>query len=97
MHVISRKRLTDFTKNHADTKGQMDTLYYTLSKGTFSTPAAIKEIFGTADFLPNDRVVFNIKGNCYRIVVGINYGNGTVFIKFVGTHAEYSKINARTI
>lgn len=97
MHVIERKKLTDFTKNHADVKGEMDTWYRILDKGNFPTPNTIKQQFGTADILPGDRVVFNIKGNRYRIVVGINYGSGTVFIKFVGTHAEYSKINAETI
>ena len=97
MHVISRKKLTDFTKNHADVKGEMDTWYHVLHSGSFPTPNTIKQQFSTADILPGDRIVFNIKGNHYRIVVKMNYRIQKVFIRFVGTHAQYDTINARTL
>ncbi|MCD4680258.1 MAG: type II toxin-antitoxin system HigB family toxin, partial [Bacteroidales bacterium] len=96
MHVISKKKLTDFTSNHADVKGAMDTWYQIFNSGDFSTPNAVKQQFGSADILPGDRIVFNIKGNHYRIVVKMNYRIQKVFIRFVGTHAEYDIINART-
>jgi len=97
MHVIKRKTLTDFTKDHADAEDPMQNWFLMLKKGVFPDPAAVKRKFGTADILPGNRVVFNIKGNRYRIVAKINYQTQTVFIRFIGTHAEYDKINAESI
>jgi len=97
MHVIKRKTLTDFTKDHIDAEDPMQTWFLILKKGVFPDPAAVTLKFGTADILPGNRVVFNIKGNRYRIVAKINYQTQTVFIRFVGTHAEYDKINAESI
>ncbi len=97
MHVISRKKLVDFFLVHPDAKGPLEIWFHMLDKSNFRTPDSIKQRFRTADFLPGDRVVFNIKGNTYRIVVKINYETATVFIRFLGKHAEYSRINAETI
>jgi len=59
--------------------------------------AEVVDTFNTASILPNDRVVFNIHGNHFRLVAAINYSRSTVFVKFIGTHAEYDRINANTI
>lgn len=97
MHVIKRRTLTNFTKDHADAKDQMNSWYFLLKHGDFPNPDAIKQKFRSADILPGDRVVFNIKGNRYRIVAKIKYDTQTLFIRFIGTHAEYDKIDAENI
>jgi len=97
MHVISSKRLVDFYVVHPDAKSPLEIWYHMLAQSNFPTPDSIKQKFRTADFLPGDRVVFNIKGNTYRIVVKIKYQTKTIFVRFVGKHAEYSRINAETI
>lgn len=63
----------------------------------WSRPAEIKATFRSADILANDRVVFNIGGNKYRLVVAVHYRGGRVFIRFIGTHAEYDKIDAKNL
>ena len=62
-----------------------------------ATPAKLKAKYGNASILGNNRVVFNIKGNDYRLVVKINYSYRVVYIRFVGTHADYDKINAEEV
>lgn len=68
-----------------------------LGRQTWSRPTDIKEMFRSADILANDRVVFNIGGNKYRLIVAIHYRGKRVFIRFIGTHAEYEKIEATTV
>jgi mRNA interferase HigB len=63
----------------------------------WSKPTDIKEVFRSADILANDRVVFNISGNKYRLVVAVHYRGRRVYIRFIGTHAEYDRIDAATI
>ena len=63
----------------------------------WSRPIDLKEVFRSADILPNDRVVFNIGGNKYRLVVAVHYRGKRVFVRFIGTHAEYDRIDAATI
>lgn len=63
----------------------------------WSKPTDIKEVFRSADILANDRVVFNIGGNKYRLVVAVHYRGKRVYIRFVGTHAEYNRIDAATV
>ena len=63
----------------------------------WSKPTDIKEVFRSADILPNDRVVFNIGGNKYRLVVSVHYRGKRVFVRFIGIHAEYDKIDATVI
>ena len=68
-----------------------------MSKATWRQPADIKAQFGTASILKNRRVVFNIKGNDYRLVVALAFNTRLVFVKFVGTHKAYDAIDAETI
>jgi len=63
----------------------------------WSKPTDIKEMFRSADILANDRVVFNIGGNKYRLVVAVHYRGKRVYIRFVGTHAEYDRIDATSV
>ena len=97
MHVISRRCLIEFGTNHPDVRGELNTWFHMMERGKYPSPIAIKEVFRSADIIPSDRVVFNIKGNSYRIIVKVRYSTQTMFIRFIGTHAEYAKVNAEKI
>jgi len=97
MHVISRKCLNEFGTSHPDIRGELYTWFHMMEKKNYPSPITIKEVFGSADIIHGDRVVFNIKGNSYRIIVKVRYSTQTMFIRFIGTHAEYTKVNAETI
>lgn len=71
--------------------------YNEVSGKKWSSPKDIKRDFATASIITNNRVIFNIKGNKYRMVVAMNYERQWVLIKFIGTHAEYDKIDANTV
>jgi mRNA interferase HigB len=95
--IVSRKTLVEFWKKHADSEQSLKTWYYTAMNSEWNNPGDIKSSYKTASILEDNRVVFNIKGNSYRLVVKFNYDRQWGFIRFVGTHAEYNKINAATI
>ncbi len=69
MHVISRKCLNEFGTSHPDIRGELYTWFHMMERKNYPSPITIKEVFGSADIIPGDRVVFNIKGNSYRIIV----------------------------
>ena len=97
MRIIKQKTLKDFWEKHTNSEQALKAWYYEASHASWSSFADIKAKFHSADVLPGNRVVFNIKGNSYRLVVQIHYNTKVVYIRFVGTHAEYDKINAETI
>lgn len=75
----------------------METWYQTARNAEWNKPSDIKAFYSTVSILKNSRIVFNIKGNDYRLVVKINYERQWLFIRFIGTHDEYDKIDANTI
>jgi mRNA interferase HigB len=97
MRVIARKTLREFWNNHSDSESVLKAWFWEAQHSQWKSPADIKKKYPHASILPDNRVVFNIKGNTYRLVVKINYDYGQVFIRFLGTHAEYDKIDATTI
>jgi mRNA interferase HigB len=97
MKIISVKTLREFWISHPQAETPLRGWYAEASHAEWRTPADIKQAHGNASFLPNNRVVFNIKGNDYRLVVAVRYTQQLMFIRFVGTHAEYDRINAETI
>jgi mRNA interferase HigB len=97
MRVIKRKTLKDFYERHPDSKYSLEAWFHETVASAWRIPGDIKRRYPSADILPGNRVVFNIKGNDYRLIVKIHYNTGIVFIRFVGTHAEYDKIDATTI
>ncbi len=97
MRIIARKTLKEYYTKHANAKGPLESWYHEAKKAVWKTPQDIKALYRSADFLPGNRVVFNIKKNRYRLIVHIHYNNGIIFIRFVGTHAEYDKVHAETI
>ncbi len=97
MHVLSRNTLQSFWKRHADAQAPLEAWYHEAKNAQWRSFQDIKARHRSADVLADNRVVFYIKGDKYRLVVRINYASGTLFIRFVGTHAEYDKIKAETI
>src|SRR5690625_301979 len=97
MRIFVRKTLRDFWIRHSDSEVALRSWFSEAKNSRWESPADIKKIYPHASILPENRVVFNIKGNTYRLVVKTNYDYGQVFIRFVGTHAEYDKIDATKI
>ena len=97
-NVIARKALRAFWKRHPQAEAPLSTWYHIVSKGDWDSPADLKKAFGmNVDFLGDNRVVFDIGGNKYRLVVRFAYKFKSALIKFVGTHAEYDRIDAETL
>ena len=97
MRIISRSTLRDFWESHRGIEEALKTWYYEASHANWQSPADIKAEHRNVSIIANNRVVFNIKGNNYRLIVAIRYDIGIVFIKFIGTHTEYDKVDAATI
>jgi len=97
MHIISRKKLVEFWEQHADAEGSLKAWYYHAKRAQWLTPADVQKDYGDDAILPDNRAVFNIKGNQYRLVVRFNYAAQSIYIRFVGTHAEYNRIDATNI
>jgi len=97
MRIISRRRLVEFWEVHPDAEQPLRAWYTETKKASWNSPAEIKAIYRSVSILPNNRVVFNIKGNTYRLIVVVEYSQGKMFIRFVGTHAEYDRIDATSI
>ncbi len=97
MRIIARKTLRDFWEKHPNAQQPLLAWYADARRSDWRTPTEIKRIYRNASVLPNNRVVFNIKGNDYRLVVVIHYAFGIVYIRFVGRHADYDRIDATSI
>lgn len=97
MRVIAKKTLRDFWSKHPDCEQQLKAWFQEALKSQWKKPSDIKKEYPTASFLAENRVVFNIKGNSYRLIVKINYDYQMIWIRFIGTHAEYDKIDAAKI
>jgi Uncharacterized protein conserved in bacteria len=97
MRIISRKKLKDYWINHTDIRKSLQAWYADVKKAKWESPADIKKIYSSASIITNNRVVFNIKGNKYRLVIAINYEHSIVYIRFIGSHKEYNLIDVSTI
>lgn len=100
MRIIAKRTLRQFWEQHprgAEAKGPLQVWHSTASAADWATPADVKATHGDASILKDSRVVFNIAGNKYRLVAKINYPYRIVYIRFVGTHDEYDRVNAEMI
>ncbi|PCJ26304.1 MAG: addiction module toxin RelE [Rickettsiales bacterium] len=94
MRIIAIKRLKEFWESgYADSEQPLKVWYQIFRQGSFDNPNKIKSLFSSCSFVGNNRVVFNISGNKYRLVIHIRYDLQIVYIRFIGTHAQYDKIN----
>lgn len=100
MRVISKRTLRDFwlsSPQSEDSKAQLEAWHSEAKKARWNSPQDIKAQFRSASILKDNRVVFNIAGNKYRLIVAIDYKREACFIKFIGTHRQYDQINAETV
>ena len=97
MRVVSRKTLREFWEKHADTEEQLKSWYRETEKVTWNNINELKKDYPSASILKDNKIVFNIKGNNYRLIVKFNFDFQISWILFVGTHAEYDKINANEL
>jgi mRNA interferase HigB len=97
VRIIARRTLRDFWERHPDAEQPLRAWYHDAKRARWTSPAVIKQTYATASLVGDDRVVFNIKGNRYRLVVAINYPYGVCYVRFIGTHAQYDRIDVATI
>ena len=97
MRVLSRKVLRQFWERYPDARQALQAWYIDVKHADWKKSSDIKNVYQNASFLSSNRVVFNIKGNTYRVIIVVLYKYRIVYIRFVGTHKDYSRVNAETI
>ena len=98
MRIIAKSTLRQFwSSGHPAAKAALEDWHRVAVLANWINPNAVKGTYGNASIIANDRVVFNIAGNKYRLVAALDYRRGLLFVKFVGTHQQYDAINAATI
>ena len=97
MRIIALGTLRDFWEKHPDAEQPLRAWYQDARQADWKTPNDIKNVYANASVIANNRVVFNILGNPYRLVAAIHYYTGIIFIRFVGTHKEYDAIDAESV
>ena len=99
MRIISRKALREFwqKREYADAEQPLKAWYREASKADWANPSDVKAMYRTASLVGNNRAVFNIAGNKYRLVVKVNYAYRVIYIRFVGTHRQYDAIDVTEV
>ena len=97
MRIVAKGTLRKFWTKHKDCEEQLKSWFNEVSKTEWNNPNELKNEYPSASILEDNRIVFNIKGNNYRLIVKINYEYRIIWIRFIGTHGEYDKINATKI
>ena len=97
MRIIAKRTLREFWERYSDAEETLLAWYREVEKEDWSQPAQVKEKYRSASIVKGSRVVFNIKGNDYRLVVRINYPYRVVYVRFVGTHVEYDAIDVEEV
>jgi mRNA interferase HigB len=97
MRVIAKKHLVEYWVRYPDAETSLKAWFDEASNASWRSPQDIKDQYSQASFVANNRVVFNIKGNAHRLIVSIAYKFGAVYIKFIGTHKAYDKVDAATV
>jgi mRNA interferase HigB len=97
MRIIAKRTLREFWERHPNTEEPLLAWYREVEQEDWDTPAKVKAKYRSASIVAGNRMVFNIKGNDYRLVVKINYEYRVVYVRFVGTHAEYDAIDVEEV
>jgi len=95
--IFAKSTLRMFWEKYPDSEQYLKTWYDTAMSSEWRTPADVKKSYASASILKDSRIVFNIKGNAYRLIAKLNYEKQLIFIRFIGTHTEYDKIDANRI
>jgi mRNA interferase HigB len=97
MRVISKKTMVNFYAIHSTSKASLEAFHQELKKAKWSKHSELKERYPSADLIAGNRYVFNIKGNDFRLVAEINFKKQLAFIIWIGTHAEYTKLDVKKV
>lgn len=97
MRIIARRALREFWERHPEVEQPLRAWYHDARKADWRTPADVKRVHANASIVGENRVVFNICGNKYRLVVAINYPFGICYIRFLGTHHAYDRVDVETV
>jgi mRNA interferase HigB len=97
MRIIARRTLREFWEKHRDCEGPLRAWFAEVERAEWKTTADIKKRYPTASVVDAERIVFNIKGNNYRLVVKVWFQGKAVWIKFVGTHADYDELDVASL
>lgn len=97
MRVIAKRTLRQFWESHPDARGPLEAWHEEAHKADWSNPQEIKAQFGAASIRKGGRLVFNIGGNKYRLIVAFDFGRQACYVKFIGTHRQYDAIDAETV
>lgn len=97
MRIIARSTLREFWEVHAEVESALRAWIDDVAHADWQSPADVKSIYANASIIANNRVVFNVKGNKYRLIVHVRYDISIIFIRFIGTHREYDDVDAETI
>jgi len=97
LRIIARKTLVEFWTKHSDAEEPLKAWFHEVRQADWSSPDELKQRYPSASIIGRNRVVFNIKGNKYRLIAMINYHYRMLYIRFIGTHAEYDDVDASTI
>ena len=97
MRIVARRTLREFWEKHADAEQPLRAWYYDVRKADWISPADVKRVYANASLVAENRIVFNIGGNKYRLVVVVNYRYRMCYVRFVGTHKAYDRIDVATV
>ncbi|MCC5930010.1 MAG: type II toxin-antitoxin system HigB family toxin [Cyclobacteriaceae bacterium] len=95
--ILAKSTLREFWENYPDSEMYLKTWYENAMNANWKTPNDVKNSYANASILKDNRIVFNVRGNSYRLVVKFNFEHELAFIRFIGTHSDYDKIDANTI
>ena len=97
MRIVAKRTLREFWERHPDARAPLEHWYQQVRRANWDTPAEVTAQWPRSSIVGRNRVVFRIRGNQYRLVVEIFYPGRQVFIKFIGTHAEYDRVNVAEV
>lgn len=97
MRIVSIQRINAFSEKYPDASTALKDWYFTTKRSEWDTVSDVRNTFNTADYVGNNRFVFNIKGNHYRLVAIVIFASKKVYIRFIGTHKEYDNINCKDV
>jgi mRNA interferase HigB len=97
LKILAKKILRDFWESNPEVEDQLKSWYQEAFKSSWPNPNYVKDEFPNSRLIPNNRVIFNIKGNQYRLIVRVNYKYQMIYVRFIGTHEDYDKIDPTKI